>query len=70
MDFQEKEATSFEILKANFGEKLVNHLVVVFSGGDELQENNMKLEDYLGHESSPLAGSAFMNQIILQCHIV
>ncbi|KAH7681446.1 P-loop containing nucleoside triphosphate hydrolase protein [Dioscorea alata] len=33
-----------------FGEKVVNHLIVVFTGGDELYENNQNLDDYLGHE--------------------
>ena len=48
--FSREEADSFEILKAVFGEKIVNHLIIVFTGGDELHENNQTLEDYLGHE--------------------
>ncbi|KAJ0977252.1 hypothetical protein J5N97_012726 [Dioscorea zingiberensis] len=49
--FSREEAASFEILKSIFGVKMINYLIIVFTGGDELEENNESLEDYLGHKT-------------------
>jgi len=50
--FSAEEATTLETLQMLFGEKIVNYMVVVFTAGDELDENEQTLEDYL-RESPP-----------------
>ncbi|KAK7322412.1 hypothetical protein VNO77_25791 [Canavalia gladiata] len=48
--FSEEEQATFHSLKALFGDKIVNHMIVVFTGGDELEEDEETLDDYLGRE--------------------
>jgi len=35
-------------LQVLFGSKIVDYLIVVFTGGDVLEDDGMTLEDYLG----------------------
>jgi len=49
--FSAEEATTLETLQMLFGQKIVNYMVVVFTAGDELDENQT-FEDYL-RESPP-----------------
>lgn len=48
--FTEEEETALRSLQTLFGSKIVDYMIVVFTGGDELEENDETLEDYLGHE--------------------
>ncbi|KAK7401382.1 hypothetical protein VNO78_12811 [Psophocarpus tetragonolobus] len=48
--FSEEEQATFLTLQALFGHKIVDYMIVVFTGGDELEENEETLNDYLGHE--------------------
>jgi len=48
--FSEEEQATFLALQALFGHKIVDYMIVVFTGGDELEENEETLEDYIGHE--------------------
>ncbi|KAG5021084.1 hypothetical protein JHK87_016939 [Glycine soja] len=48
--FSEEEQATFLALQALFGHKIVDYMIVVFTGGDELEENEETLDDYLGHE--------------------
>ncbi|XP_031390137.1 immune-associated nucleotide-binding protein 9-like isoform X5 [Punica granatum] len=48
--FSEEEEAAFHALRTLFGNKIVNYMIVVFTGGDELEENDETLEDYLGRE--------------------
>ncbi|CAD5314417.1 unnamed protein product [Arabidopsis thaliana] len=43
---QEEEAT-LNTLQVIFGSQIIDYLVVLFTGGDELEANNMTLDDYL-----------------------
>eukprot|EP01018_Ginkgo_biloba_P023808 Gb_17449 [translate_table: standard] len=45
--FTAEEAAALDSLQTLFGEKIVNFMVVVFTGGDELEDNEETLEDYL-----------------------
>eukprot|EP01018_Ginkgo_biloba_P023829 Gb_00932 [translate_table: standard] len=45
--FTAEEASALEELQKFFGEKFVNYMVVVFTGGDELEADEQTLEDYL-----------------------
>ncbi|KAK9740665.1 hypothetical protein RND81_03G052100 [Saponaria officinalis] len=45
--FSEEEATALQILQTLFGPKITNYMVVVFTGGDELEDNDETFEDYL-----------------------
>ncbi|KAL2329416.1 hypothetical protein Fmac_022843 [Flemingia macrophylla] len=46
--FTEEEETTLQSLRTLFGSKIADYTVVVFTGGDELEENDQTLEDYLG----------------------
>ncbi|QCD89061.1 immune-associated nucleotide-binding protein 9-like [Vigna unguiculata] len=46
--FTEEEETALRSLQSLFGSKIVDYMIVVFTGGDELEENNERMEDYLG----------------------
>jgi len=48
--FTEEEETALRSLQTLFGSKIVDYMIVVFTGGDELEENAETLEDYLGRE--------------------
>ncbi|EOA39077.1 hypothetical protein CARUB_v10011756mg [Capsella rubella] len=37
-------------LQTLFGSKIANYMIIVFTGGDELEENEMTLEEYLTQE--------------------
>ncbi|MCO5561771.1 hypothetical protein L7F22_015395 [Adiantum nelumboides] len=45
--FTAEELAAIEGLRALFGPQIVKHMIVVFTGGDELAENELGLEDYL-----------------------
>ncbi|XP_057449720.1 immune-associated nucleotide-binding protein 9-like [Lotus japonicus] len=46
--FSQEEATALRSLQTLFGDKIYDYTVVVFTGGDELEEEDQTLEDYLG----------------------
>ncbi|XWS23425.1 hypothetical protein CRYUN_Cryun28dG0013100 [Craigia yunnanensis] len=46
--FSQEEEAALHSLRTLFGRKIVNYMIVVFTGGDELEENEETLEDYLG----------------------
>ncbi|KAI4388838.1 hypothetical protein MLD38_001133 [Melastoma candidum] len=48
--FSEEEESALRSLSTLFGSKIINYMIVVFTGGDELEENDETLEDYLGRE--------------------
>ncbi|CAM6126104.1 unnamed protein product [Calypogeia fissa] len=45
--FTAEEAAAVESLQTIFGEKVVNYMILIFTGGDELEENEQTLGDYL-----------------------
>ena len=48
--FTEEEEHALRSVQKLFGSKIVDHMIVVFTGGDELEENEETLEDYLGRD--------------------
>ncbi|XP_077231553.1 immune-associated nucleotide-binding protein 9-like [Tasmannia lanceolata] len=48
--FSKEEEAALQSLQTFFGEKIANYMIVVFTGGDELEENDETLSDYLGRE--------------------
>ncbi|CAI0556702.1 unnamed protein product [Linum tenue] len=48
--FSEEEGAAIRSLQSLFGTKIVNYMVVVFTGGDDLEENDETLDDYLGRD--------------------
>ncbi|KAL3735795.1 hypothetical protein ACJRO7_024856 [Eucalyptus globulus] len=48
--FSEEEEAALRSLRTLFGSKIINYMIVVFTGGDELEDNEETLEDYLGRE--------------------
>ncbi|CAJ1958579.1 unnamed protein product [Sphenostylis stenocarpa] len=60
--FSEEEQTTLRILQTLLGPKIVEYMIVVFTGGDELEDNEETLDDYLGQECpQPL------QDILVQC---
>ncbi|KAJ0025058.1 hypothetical protein Pint_07355 [Pistacia integerrima] len=48
--FTQEEQAAVLTLQSLFGRKIINYMIVVFTGGDELEENEETLEEYLGRE--------------------
>ena len=48
--FSKEEEAALRSLQSLFGKKINDYMIVVFTGGDELEENDETLEDYLGRE--------------------
>ncbi|CAJ1978217.1 unnamed protein product [Sphenostylis stenocarpa] len=48
--FTKEEETALRSLQTLFGNKIVDYMIVVFTGGDELEDNQETFEDYLGRE--------------------
>ncbi|PON81437.1 AIG1-type guanine nucleotide-binding (G) domain containing protein [Trema orientale] len=48
--FSQEELAALRSLQNLFGSKIFDYMIVVFTGGDELEENDETLEDYLGRE--------------------
>ncbi|XP_052203065.1 immune-associated nucleotide-binding protein 9-like [Diospyros lotus] len=46
--FSKEEESSLRCLRELFGEKIIDHVIVVFTGGDELEEEGVALDEYLG----------------------
>ncbi|GKV27136.1 hypothetical protein SLEP1_g36341 [Rubroshorea leprosula] len=46
--FSQEEEAALRNLQNFFGSKIMDYMIVVFTGGDELEENDETLEDYLG----------------------
>ncbi|PRQ20528.1 putative P-loop containing nucleoside triphosphate hydrolase [Rosa chinensis] len=48
--FTKEEESALRSLEILFGSKIFDYMIVIFTGGDELEENDETLEDYLGHD--------------------
>ncbi|XP_050377148.1 immune-associated nucleotide-binding protein 9 [Argentina anserina] len=48
--FSEEEESAIRSLQTLFGSKIFNYMIVVFTGGDEFEENDETLQDYLGRD--------------------
>ncbi|KAL1564832.1 immune-associated nucleotide-binding protein 9-like [Salvia divinorum] len=48
--FSREEAAAVESLRKFFGSKISDYMIVVFTGGDDLEENEESLDDYLGRD--------------------
>ncbi|KMT19424.1 hypothetical protein BVRB_1g012690 [Beta vulgaris subsp. vulgaris] len=48
--FSQEEEAALQSLQAVFGPKIADYMIVVFTGGDELEDNDETLGDYLGRE--------------------
>ncbi|KAE9610407.1 putative AIG1-type guanine nucleotide-binding (G) domain-containing protein [Lupinus albus] len=48
--FPEEEVATLRRLQALFGDKIVNYMIMIFTGGDNLEDDKPTLEDYLGSE--------------------
>lgn len=61
--FTAEEMAAAESLQSLFGPKIVKYMIVVFTGGDELDENGEGLDDYL-NDGSP----DFLLELLNQCN--
>ncbi|XP_073003598.1 immune-associated nucleotide-binding protein 9 isoform X2 [Typha latifolia] len=52
--FSEEEQTTIEKLQSFFGERIVDYMIVVFTGGDELEDCPMTFKDYIEQAPKPL----------------
>ncbi|GLT45135.1 hypothetical protein SLA2020_189880 [Shorea laevis] len=48
--FSQEEEAALRSLQNFFGSKIMDYMIVVFTGGDDLEENDETLEDYLGRD--------------------
>ncbi|KAL7118285.1 hypothetical protein ACP275_03G126500 [Erythranthe tilingii] len=51
--FSQEEEAAIETLRKLFSTKISNYMIVVFTGGDDLDENDETLDDYLGRDDCP-----------------
>lgn len=63
--FSREEEAAIASLRKFFGSKISDYMIVVFTGGDDLEENDETLDDYLGRDCpEPL----MVNQSNLICY--
>lgn len=48
--FSQEEESAIRSLQTLFGSKIFDYMIVVFTGGDDFEENDETLEDYLGRD--------------------
>ncbi|XP_044512000.1 immune-associated nucleotide-binding protein 9-like [Mangifera indica] len=48
--FSHEELSALHSLQTLFGSKIIDYMIVVFTGGDELEYDGKTLEEYLGHD--------------------
>jgi len=60
--FTTEETATLVTLQTLFGEKILNYIVVAFTGGDELEETEQTFEEYL-RQSSPA-----LQNLVRQCN--
>ena len=48
--FSEEEEATLRVVQTLFGHKIIDYMIIVFTGGDELEYNKETLDDYLGQE--------------------
>ncbi|KAL0351297.1 UNVERIFIED_CONTAM: Immune-associated nucleotide-binding protein 9 [Sesamum calycinum] len=48
--FSREEEAAIESLREFFGSKIGDYMILVFTGGDDLEENDESLDDYLGRD--------------------
>lgn len=48
--FSQEEESAILSLQTLFGSKIFDYMIVVFTGGDDFEENDETLDDYLGRD--------------------
>lgn len=48
--FSQEEEAALTKLRAVFGERIIKYMIVLFTGGDDLEGNDDTLEDYLARD--------------------
>lgn len=48
--FSREEEAALQSLQTFFGQKITDYMIVIFTGGDEIEEDGDTLEGYLGRE--------------------
>lgn len=66
--FSKEEAEAVNSLRTLFGNKITDYMIIVFTGGDELEFNDKTLEDYLGRDCpEPLKVFCAASQCFSSC---
>lgn len=66
--FSIEEEAAISSLRTLFGDKINDYMIVVFTGGDELEENEQTLEDFL--EDCPVSLKVEQANTSLPCFII
>lgn len=48
--FSQEEEAALRSLETLFGRKIFDYMIVIFTGGDDLEDNEETLDDYLGRK--------------------
>lgn len=59
--FSQEEANALKALQMLFGENIMKYVVVIFTGGDNLEANEQTFEEYLG-------GDKQIEKLLLKCN--
>jgi len=60
--FSTEEASTLKTLQTLFGEKIINYMVIIFTGGDQLDDDEQSIEGYL--KDSP----SMLQDLLRQCN--
>lgn len=52
--FTREEEAAIQSMKSLFGDRIVDYMIVVFTGGDTLEVNRKTLKDYISRCPEPL----------------
>lgn len=52
--FTREEETAIQSMKSFFGDKIVDYMIIVFTGGDALEARGKTLMDFISHGPQPL----------------
>jgi hypothetical protein len=65
--FSEEEENALRSVQTLFGRKIADYMIVVFTGGDELEENDETLDEYLGGDCPESLKVIIINVIFINC---
>lgn len=69
--FSQEEEAALRSLQTLFGSKIFDYMIVVFTGGDELEDNDETLDDYLGRECpQPLKVTSYLLYYNTNCYVI
>jgi hypothetical protein len=67
--FSEEEENALRSVQTLFGRKIADYMIVVFTGGDDLEENDETLDEYLGGDCPESLKVIIITVIFINCGV-